>query len=111
MTFWEKVKDNWSQLAFVGAILLLLVGTFVQVRVSAIALAEVKGDAATLHINTLIDTKLAAQDLGTDSKIVAMDSERQINSLGVTGNKEAIAIERERLNEVGRILMKPPDNN
>jgi len=102
MTFWEKIKDNWSQLALVSVVLLALITTYVQVRVSAIALAEIKSDAATLHINKLIQAKLDTVHIPTDGKIATMDSER-------SANKEAIGIERERLNEVGRILMKPPD--
>ena len=102
MSFKRKIRENWAQLTFLGVILLALVTTYIQVSVSAIAMAEIKSDAATFHINTLIEAQLANVKIPTDGKIATMDAER-------SANKEAIGVERERLNEVGRILMKVPD--
>jgi len=102
MSFLRKIRENWAQLTFLGVVLLALIGTYVQVRVSAIAMAQITSPAATLHINSLIETQLADAKIPTDGKIATMDSER-------SANKEAIDVERQRLNEVGRILMKVPD--
>jgi hypothetical protein len=102
MNFMHKLRENWPQLTFLGVILLALVTTYIQVRVSAITMTQIKSDAVTFHINELIEAKLASAKIPTDGKIATMDGER-------LANKEAIGVERERLNEVGRILMKVPD--
>ncbi len=102
MNFMNKIRENWAQLTFLGVILLALVTTYAEVRISAIAMAQVKSDAAELHINKLIEAQLANAKIPTDGKIATMDGER-------LANKEAIGVERDRLNEVGRILMKVPD--
>jgi len=108
MSFLNKIRENWAQLTFLGVVLLALVGTYVQVRVSAIAMAQIKSDAAVLYINKLIDTKLSSVDIATDSKIVDMDQNISTNTNSIASVKESGEVTQRQLEAVGRILMKPP---
>lgn len=55
---------------------------------------------------------VAAEDPGisTNAKIIAMDTERQANTLGVANNKEDISDTDERLAAVAAILMRAPES-
>lgn len=55
-----------------------------------------------------VTEKIAALDLGTDSKIIAMDTATATNTSGVAENKEDIEATDQRLRDVAMVLMRPP---
>lgn len=59
---WDAVRDNWGQITGIGTVVVLL-HLFVM----------------NVMINSAVDNKLANQDIGTDSKIVSMDDEIDLN--------------------------------
>lgn len=87
---WDGVK-NWV-FGGAGAVALIIFYQFMQWQVSV-----------------EVSRQLAAQDLGTDSKIVDMDKNIATNKATGEGNKEDNAITRRQLEQIAQILMKPPE--
>ena len=80
----DKLKDY----AAVAAIVLVIGAAYMEWRIA-----------------TIVDTKLASQDIGTDSKIVSMDVDIAANGAGVTKNEENIEKAEQTLRDVAAILM------
>ena len=60
------------------------------------------------QVGVEVDKKLAAQDLGTDVKIISMDTNIATNTGGVAENKEDNEDTRQQLRDVAAVLMRPP---
>lgn len=92
VSFWVAVKDNWTQVTGVGIVLVAL-HLFVM----------------NVMVNAAVATKLGEQDIGTDSKIVAMDTE--IDKNGAVGIANTARIEgNERRVELAfaALMGRPP---
>ena len=63
------------------------------------------------RIGVLVDEAIAAQDLGTDTKIISMDTNIATNEFGIAENKEDNEATEQRLQDVAAVLMRPPGNN
>ena len=88
---WEKVKN--FVFGGAGAVGFVLLMGFIDWRVG------VKVDAA-----------LAAQDLGTDAKIVEMDKATALNTAGVKDNREDIEDNERRVEQAFAVLLgRDPD--
>ncbi len=86
---WEKVK-NWV-FGGSGAVAFLLLMGFIDWRVGV-----------------KVADALAAQDLGTDTKIVEMDKATAANTSGVAENKEDITGLESRVQLAFKVLMGQP---
>jgi len=63
------------------------------------------------RIGVLVDEAIAAQDLGTDTKIISMDTNIATNEFGIAENKEDNEDTRQQLRDVAAVLMRPPRTN
>ena len=83
---WDQIKK--FVFGGAGAVVFLLIMGFIDWRIG------VKVDAA-----------LAAQDLGTDIKIINMDKATATNTSGVSENKEDITVNRQNVERAFDFLM------
>jgi len=61
------------------------------------------------RIGVKVDEAIAALDIGTDTKIIAMDQATATNTTGVAENKEDNADTKQQLRDVARVLMQAPE--
>ena len=99
---WEKIKN--FVLGGGAAVVLIALFAFADWRAQVYATNAWKDDNVRLKLNEMIDNKLAAQDLATDSKIVSMDAERATNKAATVRNREEIDDNERRVEEAFRIL-------
>jgi 1,4-dihydroxy-2-naphthoyl-CoA synthase len=66
------------------------------------------GFVLNLVIDKKVATALSAQDLGTDAKIVSMDTNIASNTRTGEENTKDIQFTQQQILEMGRILMRPP---
>jgi hypothetical protein len=91
MSKWEQVKEIKgliAGLATLFTVLIVIGGVLMEWRVSVNVAAA-----------------LAAQDIGTDTKIVAMDKVSALNTAGVTANKDNIEDNERRVEQAFAVLL------
>ena len=109
---WDKVKNF-----VIGGGLILVWGItlgFLDWRAQVHASDILATNKSKLQINAMIDTKLKAVDLGTDSKIVSMDTNIATNTSGVAENKEDGEFRSQQLRDVANVLFRrnqPPEDS
>ncbi len=97
MSKWNQVKEIKgliAGLATLMAVLIVIGGVLMEWRVSVNVAAA-----------------LSAQDLGTDSKIVAMDKVSALNTAGVTANKDNIEDNERRVEQAFAVLLGRDPND
>ena len=107
--FWKGIKDNWTQIIAVVVVIGVLGAAYLEFRLAANFKSAFDSDTVQLKLNAMIATKLAQVDLATDSKIVDMDTNIATNTFGVKENAGDIDMTQRQLEEVARILMRPPE--
>ena len=90
-----------EQLKEIKGLLASLVAGFTVVSIIGLALMD-------WRVSVHVSNQLAAQDIGTDSKIVAMDSERAFNKRTGEENAEDIGQNRRNVEAAFRRLMGLP---
>ncbi len=96
MSKWEQIKEIKGLIGGLAtlATVLIVIGT---------ALME-------WRVSVRVTAALAAQDLGTDTKIVAMDKVSALNTAGVSSNKENIEDNERRVEQAFAVLLgRDPD--
>jgi len=96
------MSDIWQQLKAVKSAIVAMSGL-------AIVLMGAGGLFIEWRIDVNVRTALAAQDLGTDSKIVTMDQATASNTTGVAENKEDITGLEARVQLAFQALMRNPE--
>jgi hypothetical protein len=100
---WDKIKN----FVFGGgaAVVFALVLGWLDWRAEVHATEAYKSDAGQLAINAMIDTKIAAMNIGSDQKIIDMDSDRATNTHDIETNTENIVINRDDVRRAFQVLM------
>lgn len=96
------MSDAWKQLKDIKALVVTMAGM-------VIVLMGIGGLLIEWRIDVNVRTALAAQDLGTDSKIVKMDQATASNTSGVAENKEDITGLEGRVQLAFQALMREPE--
>lgn len=91
MSTWDQVKDIKGLLASLAAL--------------ATVLIVVGGVLMEWRVSVNVTAALAAQDIGTDTKIVAMDKVAALNTAGVTANKDNIEDNERRVEQAFAVLL------
>jgi len=91
VSLYQAIKDNWAQVAVLAVVASVLGGAFMEWRV--------KSNVATA---------LAAQDIGTDAKIVSMDDEIDANGAKASANTTRIEGNERRVEQAFAALMGRP---
>jgi hypothetical protein len=96
MSKWEQVKEIKGLIAGLATLATVLI-------VIGAAMME-------WRVNVRVAAALAAQDLGTDTKIVAMDKVSALNTAGVSANKDNIEDNERRVEQAFAVLLgRDPD--
>lgn len=98
------MSNTWEQLKEIKGLLAGMVTAFSVVSVIGLALMD-------WRIGVKVDAALAAQDLGTDSKIVAMDANIADNTRTGEENAEDIEQNRRNVEAAFRRLMGLPQDD
>lgn len=98
------MNNTWEQLKEIKGLLAGLVTAFTVVSVIGLAIMD-------WRIGVKVDEALAAQDLGTDSKIVSMDTNIADNKRTGEENAEDIEQNRRNVEAAFRRLMGLPQDD
>lgn len=88
VSLYQAIKDNWAQVGVVVVVASVLGGAFMDWRIKA-----------------NLETLLASQDIATDSKIVSMDDEIDLNGAASKANATRIDGNERRVEQAFAALM------
>lgn len=91
LSLWAAIKDNWTQITAIG-----------------VAVVSLHLGVMWVMVGMRVDTKLASQDIGTDAKIVSMDTEIDANGAKGVANENRIAGNERRVEQAFAALMGRP---
>ncbi len=96
MSTWEQLKDIKGLLASLAAL--------------ATVLIVIGGVLMDWRVSVAVSAELAKQDLATDTKIISMDDEIDLNGAGVAANKDNIEDNERRVEQAFAVLLgRDPD--
>lgn len=100
---WDKIKN----FVLGGGLVLVYAITlgFLDWRAEVYAEKAYKSEAAKLSINVMIDAKIAAMNIGSDQKIIDMDTVTATNTHDIESNTENIVINRDDVRRAFQVLM------
>jgi len=102
----EALKTLWPLFLIIGSAFSTLVIVYVNVFVGDIAIDTLKGDAAKLYLQEVIEEQLLAAGVAKSSKIVEMDGAIVVNANGVIENKADIVRVESKAERIAQILME-----
>ena len=96
MSTWDQVKEIKGLLASLVALVTVLI--------------VIGGVLMDWRVSVAVTNALAAQDIGTDTKIISMDDEIDENGAGVAANKDNIEDNERRVEQAFAVLLgRDPD--
>lgn len=97
MSKWEQLKEIKGLIAGLATLVTVLIIIF--------------GALADWRIKVAVADAIAAQDIATDTKIISMDDEIDVNGAGVAANKDNIEDNERRVEQAFAVLLgRDPDD-
>jgi hypothetical protein len=105
MNILKQLKEYWFLIIFVFGGVIGIVKVMTNDVVGGIALDTVKGAESTLYIDDLITKRLEEAKIPDGAEV---HGKLELHGAQIQGNKEDIVLTQTQLQDVARILMRPP---